>query len=461
MLLPVIPDEVWNARPVLKDVRDLAHRRAGGADAVLWSVLAAVAAFIPARVSIDTGVGTPVRPNLFVVLAGGSGVGKSSSWGVARMLVPDSPEPLPLSTGEGLVESYYGRVLMEQPQPAKPDGEPRPPKLVPVRTRVRSNALFWLDEGETLFRQLERPANTVGAVLRAFWSGGTVGQANADQDTRRILDAGSYTGSVIIALQPDISGRLLADTATGTAQRFVWASVLDPGLIGGERPRVPVTPQSLRLAWTPPTLPGAAVPSVEAYLAQPSPGKAWTPPPPLPPVVMQVEDAIADGIWRHQVALRRGEIEPDEHDTQRTAQQVKVAAVLGWRDGRLHITAEDWQLGEALLVASNRVRDALIDHAEVVVQRDRAARGIERAQVHRAEAHAELVRETCAARIVHLLADRGSVAHAELRRSISAPQRPFVAELLEQLATKGAVVVEQAPGGGRRYRLAPGFETAE
>jgi hypothetical protein len=185
MRLPNIPAEVFAARPLLKAVQAAAHDRCVVADSTLWTFFVIAAAFVPARVSVETGVGTPVRPTLFAVLAGDSGTGKTASVGTARALVPHIPmprltrvmgasevhsvvpEPLPLSTGQGLVEAYYDRVAVEQAQPAG-----KPPKVVMVRRRVRSNAWFYLDEGEALFKEMEKP----GSVTRGDTSRILVGR---------------------------------------------------------------------------------------------------------------------------------------------------------------------------------------------------------------------------------------------------------------------------------------------
>jgi energy-coupling factor transporter ATP-binding protein EcfA2 len=437
MILPNIPGDFWEARPLFHQLRAVAHSRVVGADGMFWSYATSIASSIPARVAYDSGVGTPVRPTLFVALTGPSGTGKSTVFSVARsVLPPGMPESRPPSTGEGLVESYYGQVLREQKQP---DGKI---KLIKVRERVSSNAMFWLDEGETYLRQSTKPDSTIGPTLRSFWSGGTVGQTNASEDRRRTLAAGTYTGGLVIGLQPDISGRLLGDTATGTAQRFIWSAVTDTGI-------ATPTPPVVRPRYLPPTLPDGRT-STEQFLAP-----AYEPD--LEPVLIPVAPAIATDIRWHQRALRRGEREPAEQDTQRTAQHIKIAGALCWMDGRLaEITAEDWELAGVLLAASDAVRAELLEHAETVVQRERTARGVERAQVSQAEAQAGDLRKRCHERLSGLLGKLqtpdDTVAHRDLMSAVTTAQRPFAREALASLLDGGAVVEERTPTGGLRYR---------
>jgi hypothetical protein len=456
VILPNIPPRVYDARPILKSIREEAHRRLAGADAVLWSVLVQVAAHIPARVSIDTGIGAPIRPTLYAAMTETSGGGKSIAWQVSRKLVPDLPEPSSLSTGEGAIEAFYGKVLTEQVQLPDKNGEPRPAKLVWMRQRVRDNVMFYLDEGEVFFRQLDRPGNVVAPILRSLWSGGTVGQANASEETRRSLDAGTYSAGLIVGLQPDISGRLLADTSTGTAQRFVWVAARDRYLVDD----APVWTTALPIAplqWTPPTLPGTPSP-LKAFMDQPSPGQAWKPPPELPGVSVMLDPTIVAGLRAHQVALRRGDVEPDEHDTQRPAMHVKVAAVLAWLDGRLRVTVEDWAIAAELLATSDAVRSGLLEHAAEVVAADREARGVERAEVDQARDQADVRRREAQQKIIELLtdADDAGMTHGEINQKFSRALRPHLGAVIAAEQERGTIIVERAHSGGRRYTLVSG-----
>jgi hypothetical protein len=85
---------------VLAAIRDHAHARCVGADALLLSVLAFVAGSIPGGLVVDSGIRRPTIPGLFVALCSASGVGKTTAAGVAQDLL-GSPITYSLSTGKG------------------------------------------------------------------------------------------------------------------------------------------------------------------------------------------------------------------------------------------------------------------------------------------------------------------------------------------------------------------------
>jgi hypothetical protein len=441
MSLPNIPAAVYETRPLLKELRAEAHRRAVGADAVLWSFLTIAAADAPAQISVDTGIGTPAKLTLYAVLAGRSGTGKSAAWGVARKLYGDGPEPLPLSTGEGMIEAFFGMVPEEIPHPTDPN---KPPKIIKVRKRTRSSRLFWLDEGESLFKQAERMGSQLHTTLRGFWSGGTVGQANATEGLGRVLEAGTYAGGLVIGLQPDISGRLLADTATGTAQRFVWTATTDTGipLSNGTPPGPPMPIQPV--PWTRPNLP--VIPSMpgpggvlEALFA------------PLPPVTITVEPDIALELDTRRRLVAAGREEPDEFDTQRHAMHIKVAAVLAWLDGRLRVTRDDWAIAGELLGASDAVRDALIEHADGAEREDMATEAVRRARARDAESDDRITEQKlrCAKRMNDIVTEHGPIGAAAIRKRLSRAQRPMLAELLENAVRNGVLRAADVAGTGQ------------
>lgn len=467
MKLPNIPQEVWDSRPLLKAIRDEAHRRTAGADAVLWSLLVSVASQIPAWVAIETGMGTPLRPTLYAVLAGNSGHGKSLAWAVAMQILRTectrqgvrTPQELPLSTGEGLVEAFYDFVPTAVKQTPNAKGEPRPDKIAWVRKRIRHNALFWLDEGEALFQNITKPNSVLGPTIRSFWTGALVGQANANKESRRILEAGTYNGGIVIGVQPKIAGRLLGDTDTGTAQRWVYTSVRDanipddePALVGPTAD-APWTREGIQ--WNPPKLDGfKTVGGLAAYFAQPSPDQPFEPVE-LPDAEFMVLNAMTSAAMRKEgIRIRRGDEEPDEHNSQRPAMLVKVGAVLAYMDGRRSITEEDCQLAWELLQASEAVRTALVEHAEHQTAQERAERGYERAAVTAAETEADVLRKSCLNRIMAVLADEpDGITRSGLTAKVTTRWRPFLADVLRGLMEAGTIVQTDAAQGGSRYSL--------
>lgn len=317
------------------------------------------------------------------------------------------------------------------------------------RQQVRHNAVALVDEAEALFAQVDRPGNLVGATLRQMWSGTTAGQTNADPERNRKLAAGSYNLGLLVGMQNDIAGRLLNDTGTGMAQRFAWVAATDVHLrddVPGWLAAAPPAP----LQWTPPDLPGSPG-KLEAFMQ----GQDAAPP---EPVRMRLDPNIAAWLRSQQIARSRGDVAIEERDSQRTALHVKASGVLAWLDGRLSITADDWQLAGGLLDTSDRVREALLEHAEEVIARDRTEKGIERAQISAAETQATDRREEAAKHVRRVLAGvlAQGMTRGELTRSVGVSRRPFLAEVLTDMTAAGEVREERAHSGGRRYTLVRG-----
>lgn len=453
MILPAIPAAVYEARPLLKEIRDSAHRRGTPADAVLWSFLVTAAADIPARVAYDTGIGLPVRPTLYAVLAGVSGVGKSMAWGVAQALYGAGPTPHPPNTGEGLVETYYGRVQRAQPQGDDAQGTPKPDKLVWIRERVRSNALFFLDEGEQLLKTAEKPGSLTGVTLRTMWSGGTAGQKNATEGLERVLEAGTYTAGLVLGLQPDISGQLLADTGTGTAQRFVWADSTD-ATIPAQMPQPgPITP--VAHPYPPQAI---ARGTLEGFFAGGQAPDLMSRPEPEQPLLVTLDPQIVAALWARRHAVATGRETPDEYDTQRPAMHVKVAGVLAWLDQRVRITVEDWQLAAALLDASDAVRSALIEYGEMAKREAYAIANVE-ADVAALQTTQETY-QRCVGRVWELLGQRGPMATSALRKALSKPQRAGLDEVLRMGLQSGWLLAQSVTHNGvagSSYGLNPDY----
>jgi hypothetical protein len=168
--------------------------------------------------------------NLFVAPIGSSGRGKSTGISVAMDLLP-VPEylqaadgfrdGLPLGSGEGIAEAFMGEV------PVKGENS----RTVKRREQVRHNVLLLVDEGEAFAKWLERSGSTHGyTTLRSAWGGETIGQANARTETNRVINRGTYSLGLIMGFQPSTAQALLADTAAGTPQRFLWCAATDPNV---------------------------------------------------------------------------------------------------------------------------------------------------------------------------------------------------------------------------------------
>lgn len=358
-----LPPEFWEARPVLKHIRDAAHAEIVSADVAFYTTLARLAAMWPHKVPIMSGVKGKARANLLVAICGPSGIGKTSGISVARDLLEPPPwlagqhrdafaDDLPLGSGEGIAEAYMGTakrqaIGMEGELLVMRDGQT--PKLESVRTQVRHNALLHADEGEIIARMLERSGATIGETIRRAWVGGTLGQSNGRSETTRIVREGQYSLGMVVGFQEETAQPLLADDAAGTPQRFLWCWVTDPSMTDDGAP----SPGPLADVWPPPPEP----PRVDGtpWLIDPGGTNATD----LRPVTFAPD--ITAELRAELLGRQRGELSLPRQDAHRPLMLVKVAALLAQLDGgRRRVERDDWALARIVWDTSCRVRDHLI-----------------------------------------------------------------------------------------------------
>lgn len=333
-----LPDEFWDSRPSLRHIRQAAHARTRSADAVLLFVLARVAATIHPMITLPAIVGGLSSLNFLGGVIASSGGGKSSAGGVARELVPIRSDHIasdvPPGSGEGMTELYFGMVEEETAE-----GKKRK-----VKRQVKWGAFIYLDEGQALAEMGNRKGATLLPTLRSAWSGEVIGQSNATQETHRVLSAHSYRMSIMVGFQLEYAADLVADTAGGTPQRFVFASATDPS-IPDERPEWPGIIET-----NPPDIAGRA--------------HSFT-----------FDDEITDEIRQRQLESARGTRIIDPLDGHADLVRMKVAALLAFMDGGLTVNAQDWDLAGMVMATSNAVRTRVIHTAQ--------AQSSEREQAHR------------------------------------------------------------------------------
>lgn len=414
--VPNLPDSFWASRGSLGHVRDAAHSRGRSADLVLGAVLARVSAMVSPRLRFRTCLGDGAL-NLFVAAVGPSGTGKSTAVRLAGELAPPPAylnaatfrDGLGLGSGEGLAEAYYGYVQQETGETYQSGERKGQAKTAQVRAKVRDNALIYVDEGQTFTAMIERAGATIGPALRSAWSGETLGQANAREETTRVVPAGSYALGLVIGYQPDTAQALLADTGPGTPQRFLWLRATDPAI--PRRP--PAHPGPLALPLTEPTANPFATPEP----ARPLTGD------------ITFSDEIDRRLWDENHARATGEVEAAPFDSHRPQMHAKVAALLALLDGRTKVDEEDWRLARLVLEVSDVVRDQLVDHG---AQQQR------RAEEARTEAHVtRQVRTKLAvdavdadvARVAAALArkvrDKGLQTHGAARQLLASRDRTY------------------------------------
>lgn len=352
-VLPNIPEEFWHARESLGHIRQAAHSRGMSADLVLHAVMARLSAMLDPNLRFDVGLG-PGSLNYFTAVVGGAGQGKSAGGRVARELleVPDRltrpaedgqpyfHDGLPLGSGEGIPEAFMGTVNRETGEVDR-KGEPKKEK---VRTQIRHNVFLSVDEGESLTKTAERSGATIGPTIRSAWVGELLGQANASEERRRIVHAGTYSLGMLVGYQPETAGPLLADGGAGTPQRFGWCSASDPS-VPERRVEHPGPLQ------------------IPALLQE----RPWTD-------TMPADGPIQEETWSRRMRLVHGTLKIGPLDSHEPYMRGKAAALLAILDGRGVITVDDWALSKILWDTSCAVRDALIARGAAEAARKREER---------------------------------------------------------------------------------------
>lgn len=342
--LAYLPPEFWGARELFKKVWSAAKAEGTAPDAVLGAVLARASAMVSHRMSFYSS--KPGTLNLFVNVVAPSGIGKTEAMRTAsRLILPPTYLTEPdgsidyekfreagLGSGEGVAEAYMGMIEKDTGEFYTSGKNKGDPKTKTVRAQVRNNAFLFLDEGEALTKMLERRGNTVGTVIRTAWTGGTLGQANAQELTTRTIPDGSYALGILIGYQPHTAQKMLEDSGGGTPQRFLWLSALDPEM--ADRPGEP--PEPFRL------------PLCDGH------GREER-------GIIRFPAELAQLLWDQIKAKNRSEIIVDELDSHEPLMRCKLAALLCLLDGRRHVDPDDWRLAGTIWNVSCAVRDRLVE----------------------------------------------------------------------------------------------------
>ena len=360
-----LPESFWSARPVLTHIRHAAHSRLFGADAVFYGVLARLASMVPPTLRVDTGILSPVSLNLAVAVVAASGIGKSTGESRSRDVLPAPAylvthgygDGLPLGSGEGLAEAYFGTVEEDQGDATQSKSKP---KL--IRRKIRDNNLFVLDEGTALMEMLSRLGTTVGSALRSAVSGSTIGQQNARAETTRVLEGGSYSAGFLIGFQPRFAGALFTPEfiAAGTPQRFLFAKASDPSIPDSS----PEDPGPLDLTETLRDVVTRQAQGPFTGLGLPGPGE-------VPLITVPERERLR--IRAERLAAARGEA-VEALDSQSPAILAKLAGLLAVLEGRTDTTEEDWDLARVVWGTSCTVRDELRVIAEQETQKENQGR---------------------------------------------------------------------------------------
>lgn len=358
-----LPDEFWTARPALEHIRQAARSRLVAPDAVLGAVLARVAAISPHSIEIPAIVGSAIGLTFYAGIVGPPEAGKSAAAAVAAELVPapsDVLDRLPIGSGEGMVEILFDLVDED-------DGDGKKRK---VKRQTKYAAIFHIDEGAVLSDLANRQGTTLLPTLRTAYSHGTLGNANASIERRRILDGRAYVYGITLGIQPELAGPLLADTAAGTPQRFVWVMATDPNAPDdvGDWPGP--------LSWQRPD-----AGRCEPYKTSRG---GWG------RVQLGIHPVIAAEVIADRQATMRGDLERSAADAHQTLVKLKTAALLAVLDDRLDVELDDWELAGVIAGVSRRIRHQVEGTLTVVARLKEQARADRQAHL---EIHVESSKE--------------------------------------------------------------------
>lgn len=232
-----LPDEYWDAHPVLAHIRQAARASGNSPDGVIGALHAEIAARVHPNCKLDTGMKRPTPLNTYAVLADDQGGGKTTAMEEAEDLLHVTASYLdPMSnpgdldhavfrpgafgSGEGIAAQYVAWLAVDL---LKPKGPKR-------NVQVRSNVLFTVDEGESVLVELNKPTSKFGPEFRAAWSGRRLGQGNATEETRRPVPAGRYVIGACIGMQTPTLRAIQSDREhkNGTVPRLDVYWMPDP-----------------------------------------------------------------------------------------------------------------------------------------------------------------------------------------------------------------------------------------
>ena len=407
------PPEFWSQLPLLAHIRDAAWSMGACPDAQLHAWLAHYATAIPPQYGIPAMVGDESSFDLLTVLVGPSGAKKSSTMRRAEHLTPltqrkDLQIGLDISSGEGIIDAYYDLVA----------DDPSDPKSKPVRKKAYAGICFKVDEGKVISDLNQRQGTTHTSRLCTAWSGGTLSTPNATTERKRLIQAGTYRLTAVVAAQEKYAVAFLTgDSALqGFAQRLLWAWCVDPNK-----------------------------PDPDHRPAEPGPLGSLAPiPPSVGYKLMEYHpDIIREVMWAdHELRY------PDPLDAHRMLLTVKVAGILALATGQSSVGLDMWAIAHQVVAKSVEVRSHVLATARATTQRD----FVDMAQ--RKGVAAALQSE---ALDKHILGDtidiiaaklkQQDLTRGDLRKALTPSKKPYVDEALAVLEGTGKV----AGGNGQKW----------
>jgi hypothetical protein len=317
-----LPSEVWEATPLLWSVFEEALRKLRTPDAVLSALLSMYATTIPMGIWLPEIVGAPAPLNLYGVVAGISGGGKTTAMTIARRLMGDPGNP-DIRLGQGL-RSGEGLITKVLKKRKKDEDETVKAHYVGVHVHY--------DEGGALSKQSNQTASTIVPYLNTAWSGaGTVGGGRADSDLG--FEASQVRITATIGVQFGIGANLFTGEAAtlGFPQRLLW-------LMADKHPAIDAQQMPDEVA---PTMPlGLPFLPQHEYLR---------------PITLTIPRPIRQEVWDWSKTT------PEPYDSHLMNMRLRVAAVLMLMHGAGDADFDFfWRLSEPILACHRDVRHAFV-----------------------------------------------------------------------------------------------------
>lgn len=317
----------WDTRASLTSIRDAALARMTAPWAVLAHCAARALTLTSPRVTLPPIIGGPGSLNWFAAITAISGGGKGAASAAARVLVPLGGVPIRnLGSGEGMITAYQVKADDDWPG------------------GLRESVMFLGDEIDTIAALGARTGSTTMAVLRSGFSGETLGFSYATKGRDIHLDAGTYRMTLVLSVQPRRAGALLDDHRGGTPQRFMWFPGMDR--------RVTAT---AAVAYD-----GARLPLPDHF--EMARGRE-----------IVVPNIARDTIVANRVKAMHGDA--DVLDGHALFCREKFAYALALLDGRMSMSAEDWELSGIATAVSDRTRAYVLGQMSDAAAEDASERG--------------------------------------------------------------------------------------
>lgn len=441
----LLPEAFWDSHEVLRDIRSAAGSRMLRPEPVLVACLVIASSCVSPYYVLPPVIGAPASLNLFALLYGASGMGKSTSLSTARELLGVPTErwdhemwqlgvrgldvaglyTVRLGSGEGIAHAFAERVSTTDTSGPKP-------KTITRLMRVRDHALIADAEGSALAAHQSRSGATIGPVLLSAFSGEALLSAyskrGADNAVDFDLEPLSYRLGMLLGIQPDIAGHYLEQAGVGWPQRLLWTTVHGPLADAPERPLH-------RLDWK-------------------------RPPDPVDRVQISVASSI--GVELRDAMRAYRETGGDPLDSHAGLLKLKVAAALHvlLNPGQAPaVTLTDWEMAGQLVAASGQVRDQarrhVSDQARARIERSAEAKAREQVAAQRAterDAVARVASVIVRAAVRHL-AEQGDEhwcsGSACLRRAVAGRDRPVFEYAVDYALERDLLVSCSGPDGAR------------